>query len=139
MPDLSISAAQELFNALPHAKALGMRFVSSTKGEVTMELPYDERFIGDPATGVIHGGAVFALLDTCSGAAVYAHPDHKGVTATIDLRVDYMRPAAPGQTIRATATCYNMTRTVAFVRAVATDTRDDKPVAMASGTFVTGV
>jgi uncharacterized protein (TIGR00369 family) len=139
MPDLSISAAQELFNALPHAKALGMRFVSSAKGEVTMELPYDERFIGDPATGVIHGGAVFALLDTCSGAAVYAHPDHKGVTATIDLRVDYMRPAAPGQTIRATATCYNMTRTVAFVRAVATDTRDDKPVAMASGTFVTGV
>jgi uncharacterized protein (TIGR00369 family) len=139
MPDLSISAAQELFNALPHAKALGMRFVSSAKGEVTMELPYDERFIGDPATGVIHGGAVFALLDTCSGAAVYAHPDHKGVTATIDLRVDYMRPAAPGQTIRATATCYNMTRTVAFVRAVATDVRDDKPVAMASGTFVTGV
>jgi uncharacterized protein (TIGR00369 family) len=139
MPDLSISAAQELFNALPHAKALGMRFVSSAKGEVTMELPYDERFIGDPATGVIHGGAVFALLDTCSGAAVYAHPDHKGVTATIDLRVDYMRPAAPGQIIRATATCYNMTRTVAFVRAVATDTRDDKPVAMASGTFVTGV
>ena len=140
MTEASKDAAQALINALPHAKALGMRFISSSEGEVTMEMPYDPRFIGDPATGVIHGGAVYALLDTCSGAAVFAHPDHKGATATIDLRVDYMRPAAPGQSIRATATCYNMTRTVAFVRAIATDnTRDDKPVAMASGTFVTGI
>lgn len=133
-----IENAQRFVDVVPHSRALGMQVIAAGEGQVTMEMAYDERFIGDPATGVIHGGAVFALLDTCSGASVFAHPDHKGSTATIDLRVDYMRPATPGQSIRATATCYNITRTVAFVRAVATDDRDDKPVATAAGTFVTG-
>jgi len=138
MSATTIETAQQFIGAIPHSKALGMQIISANQGEVTMHMPYDEKFIGDPATRVIHGGAVFALLDTCCGAAVLTHPAALGSTATIDLRVDYMRPANPDQVITATATCYNITRTVAFVRAVAMDERADKPVAMASGTFVNG-
>ena len=134
----SVAWAQQFINSIPHSRALGMQIVSATPGQVTMSMPYDERFVGDPATGVIHGGAVFSLLDTCCGAAVMTHPDASQATATIDLRVDYMRPATPGQVITAEAVCYNMTRTVAFVRAVAMDERRERPVAMASGTFVAG-
>lgn len=124
--------------AIPHAKDLGIWIESIGEGVVEMHMKYQEKLIGDPATGVIHGGAVFSLLDTCCGAAVISHPEQKGLTATIDLRVDYMRPATPGETIRAKATCYNVTKSVAFVRAVALDANDQKPVATATGAFVAG-
>lgn len=130
--------AQHFMEALPHAQALGISFQNIGSGTAEMQMQYDKKLIGDPQTGVIHGGAVFALLDSCCGAAVLSHPKQRGLTATIDLRVDYMRPATPGQTIWARAQCYNMTRSVAFVSAVALDDNEDKPVATAAGAFVTG-
>ncbi|MEM7731870.1 MAG: PaaI family thioesterase, partial [Pseudomonadota bacterium] len=95
-----LSAAEQFISSLPHAQALGMRVVSVGPGTAELAMGYDPKFVGDPESGVIHGGAVSALMDTCCGAATMAHPDVSGVTATIDLRIDYMRPATPGQCIR---------------------------------------
>ncbi|MCM2563883.1 PaaI family thioesterase [Lutimaribacter sp. EGI FJ00015] len=130
-----VKTARQFTEAIPHAKALGMKFTDIGSGTAEMRMPYDERFIGDPETRVIHGGAVYALLDTTCGAAVIAHPSNPGATATIGLRIDYMRAATPGQAIRTRATCYHLTRTVAFVRAEALDDDDTNPVATATGTF----
>lgn len=127
--------AQQFIDALPFARALSMRLDGVEDGRVLMSMPYDPRLVGDPATGVLHGGVVFALLDTASGLAATLHPASGGGTATIDLRVDHMRPATPGQRIRAEAFCYNMTRSVAFIRAVATDDDASRPVATANGAF----
>ncbi len=127
--------ARQFMEALPHARALGMRFTRLENGHAAIEMEYNTRFIGDPETGVIHGGAVSALMDTCCGAAAMSHPASPGGTATIDLRIDYMRPATPGQTIRAEAECYHITRSVAFVRARAMDDDTARPVATATGTF----
>ena len=135
MKDKHAGATRQFIDALPHCRALGMRLVALGDGVAEIEMPYDERFVGDPRTGVIHGGAVSALMDTSGGAAVMSHPDTPSVTATLDLRIDYMRPATPGQVIRARAECYHITRSVAFVRAQAFDEDGSRPVASATGAF----
>jgi len=129
------NAARQFIELIPHSRDLGMELTEIGDGEAVIVMPYDPRLIGDPETGVISGGAVSAVMDTCCGAAVMSHPANKGGTATLDLRIDYMRAATPGQTITARAICYHVTRSVAFVRATATDDDADNPVASATGAF----
>ncbi|MBV0911359.1 PaaI family thioesterase [Anianabacter salinae] len=135
MTDRKADFGETFIAALPLGKALGMEMVEIGDGMAAIRMPYHADLIGDPDTGVIHGGAVSALMDTCGGAAVMTHPDNPGGTATIDLRIDYMRAATPGQSITARAECYHMTRSVAFVRAQAFDEDETRPVAAATGTF----
>jgi uncharacterized protein (TIGR00369 family) len=131
----SDKVARQFIEALPHSRALGMVLEKMEDGVAVVSMPYDERFIGDPVTKVIHGGAVSALMDTASGASVMCHPSGSVATATLDLRIDYMRPATPGQRITARAECYHVTRTVAFVRVTTTDDDASRPVAAATGAF----
>jgi uncharacterized protein (TIGR00369 family) len=135
LTDKTFKIASQFIEALPHARALGMKLTLIEPGVVEITMPYSEHLIGDPETGVIHGGAVSALMDTCGGAAVMCHPEASLGTATIDLRIDYMRSAVPGQAITARAECYHVTRSVAFVRAAAMDDDRDNPVAAATGAF----
>lgn len=127
--------SQQLVDALPFSKALGLRLISAKDGLAVLEMPYDPQLIGDPQSGVIHGGAVSALLDTCCGVSVMCHPKGTIMTATLDLRIDYMRPATPGERIIARAECYHVTRSVAFVRAHALDEDAARPVASAAAAF----
>ena len=129
------SIARQFIEMIPHARALGMRLDRLTAEGAEISLPWREDLVGDPRSGVIHGGVISALMDTCCGAAVMAHPTGARSTATIDLRIDYMRSAVPGQLIRARASCYHVTRSVAFLRAVAMDDDDARPVASATGAF----
>ena len=127
--------ARQFIQAIPHAEALGLSLDNIGHGEAEISMPYNPDLVGDPRTGVIHGGAVSALMDTCCGAAVMSHPSSPGGTATIDLRIDYMRAATPGAPLVARAECHHITRNVAFMRAVASNPGEDAPVAMATGTF----
>ena len=128
-------AAHQFISALPHCRALSMRVDSVSEGVAVISMPWSPELVGDPATGVIHGGAVSALMDTCGGAAVLCHPTAPLSTATMDLRIDYMRAAQKGQRITARATCHHVTRSVAFVRAEAFDEDGEGPVAVANGAF----
>lgn len=130
-----LKRARQFIEAIPHSRDLGMVLTEMGNGVAVITMPYDERLIGDPDTGVISGGAVSALMDTCCGAAVMSHPSNDGGTATIDLRIDYMRAATPGQSITTRAHCYHITRSVAFVRATAMDEDTENPVATATGAF----
>ena len=127
---------QALIQGSPQAHALGLELVSVEHAEATLRLPYREDLIGDPDTGVIAGGAVTTLLDHTLGQAVWASLPEYAPIATLDLRIDYMRPAEPGLAITAHAHCYKLTRTVAFVRATAYDGDPSDPVATAQAAFM---
>ena len=133
---LTADEAGELLTGLPHSAAMGMRLMSTGDGEAVLRLPYSEELVGDTATGVLGGGAVTALLDTCCGTAVFAAKSGIVSTATLDLRIDYMRPATPGRDVYAHAECYRVTRSIAFVRALAWTEKREKPVATAAASFI---
>ena len=50
--------ARQFIDAIPHSRALGMELTEIGDGRAEIVMPYDLRFVGDPDTGVIHGGAV---------------------------------------------------------------------------------
>jgi uncharacterized protein (TIGR00369 family) len=91
-----MTAARQFIDAIPHSRRLGMQLEELGDGRAIISMPYDSALIGDPVTKVIHGGAVSALMDTAGGAAVVAHPLAGLGTATLDLRIDYMRPCDAG-------------------------------------------
>ncbi len=119
----------------PQALALGIELVS-LEPQVVLKIPYREDLIGDPETGVIAGGVVTTLLDTTCGWATAVALTELTTIATLDLRIDYMRPAEPGKAIFATADCYKLTRSVAFLRALAYDDDPSDPVAAAQAAFM---
>ena len=123
-------------SGVPHNVALGLEMVELFADGVTIRLPYHPQLVGNPETGVLHGGAVTSLLDATCGAAVFARLMKAIRIATLDLRIDYLRPATPPQDVLARATCYRLARQVAFVRAVAYHDDMDRPIASAASTFM---
>ncbi|MGF1445478.1 MAG: PaaI family thioesterase [Pikeienuella sp.] len=126
----------KLIEGLPHAREIGLRLHSAAAGIAVLSVPYDPRLVGDPATGVLHGGVVTTVLDTACGIAVMASEPQLVATATLDLRIDYMRPATCDRAVWARAECYRLTRSIAFARAVAYHDTPETPVASAAGAFI---
>ena len=116
----------------------GLRIDRTAPGEVWSILPYRPVFVGDTATGVLHGGVVTAMLDESCGAAVYLALDGTRAIATLDLRIDYQKPATPSQALKAHSVCTRVTRSIAFVRATAYQDSEDTPVATATACFMIG-
>ncbi len=129
--------AERMAGGTPQSQALGFQFVSVTRGKGSMRVPWREDLVGDPDTQVIAGGVVTSLLDhTCGLAMAAAAGTEPFSTATLDLRIDYMRPAAPRAGVIAEAHCYKLTRTIGFVRAEAWDVDRSDLVATAQAAFV---
>jgi acyl-coenzyme A thioesterase PaaI-like protein len=111
----------------PYAKALGMKYVSSSPGHGEILLPWREDLVGQGGSDILAPGVLTALIDHVCGLAIMA---------TFDLRIDHMRPAAPRGSITAAANCYKSTRNIAFLRAEAWDVSRDDLVATAQAAFI---
>ena len=123
---------------VPHNRALGVELLGLEEGEARGKLPWAEHLVGNPETGVIHGGVITSLLDAICGAAVFQALPEPLPIATLDLRIDYMKPATPRSEVLAVARVTKVTRNVAFVRATAYHEKEDDPIATATATFMLG-
>ncbi|HEX6959176.1 MAG TPA: PaaI family thioesterase [Ferrovibrio sp.] len=124
---------------IPHCGALGIKVVKISREATTLALPYNPDLVGDPTTGILHGGAVTSLIDTVCGMAVFAALQRLQAVATLDLRIDYLKPASAQKELYATAECYKLTRHIAFARARAFHPEaPDDLVATCVGAFMIG-
>ena len=122
--------------ASPHMRELGIKFVSVERGIAIGMVAYRRELVGDPITGILHGGLVTTLLDSVGGAAVFSMLSVPAPIATLDLRIDYLRPSTPEAPLYARVECYKLTRNVAFTRGTAYNNDAGDPVASMAATFM---
>lgn len=126
------------FSHTPMGQLIGLQYLAFGEAHVGTGLAYNDKFIGNAHSGVLHGGVLTAMIDETAGGAVVAATKAAFSLATVDLRVDYMRPAEPGKAIFCLAHCYRLTRRIAFVRAEVFH-QPDRSIAVGTGTFMLGV
>lgn len=121
---------------LGHSGWLGHRFHAGGDDWIELAMDWREDLVGDPETGVLASGPIIALMDNAAGSSVWLRRGVMGSQVTIDLRVDYMRPARPHATIIARCECYRLTRQVAFIRGIGHDGDAADPLCHVTGTFM---
>jgi uncharacterized protein (TIGR00369 family) len=119
-----------------HGGAIGIAYRDHGEDWAELSLPYDERLVGMPESGIIASGPIISLMDMATSLAIWIRLGRFRHQATLDLRVDYLRPARPGHTIVGRGICYGVTKSVGFVRGLAHDGDAADPVANVTGTFM---
>jgi uncharacterized protein (TIGR00369 family) len=134
----NIAGIIEAFERVPHCKELGIAVVELHHGHGLMYVRYDKKLVGNPYTGALHGGVITTLMDTIGAVVVMASVPASTPLATLDLRIDYLRPAAAERDIFASAECYKVTANVAFVRGLAYQETFRDPLAHCASTYMLG-
>lgn len=76
------------------------------------------------------------MMDMAALYAIWLKSGKFQPQATLDLRIDYLRPAEPGKDVFGRGECYHLTRSIAFVRGQAHDGNPDRPIAHVAGTYM---
>jgi uncharacterized protein (TIGR00369 family) len=123
---------------IPHARECAMAIERLDETGAVVAMPYRHEWLGDTDRGLIHTGIITTLVDTVCGLAALAAAKRFESIATLDLRMDFLRPAVPDLPLRAHAECYRLTRSISFVRARAWQGNEAEPVAVSQSTFMRG-
>ena len=121
-PDAGFDLPQflKLAGSVGHGKALGYTFHDEGEGWIEMCLRPKAELVGVEEGGILASGAIVGLLDACGGAAVWQKLGGFRTIVTVDMRLDYLRPATIDDgTIVARCECYKLTKKIAFVRGTA--------------------
>lgn len=128
--------AEAFIAGIPYAVASDMRVTELGEGRASLLLPARATWTGDAERKLIHTGCLSVLADTACGLAVGTALEALEPFATLDLRMDYLRPPIAETDLVCKAECHRVSRSVAFVRGELFQPGQDEPVAMVNATFM---
>lgn len=114
----------------PWAMLFGSRPVEAEAGTATLEMPVTGWVTS--GAGTMYGGAIGLFADAAMLTSVYTTLPPDTATATLDLKVHYLRPALPGSVLRARADVVHKGKTMAVVHCRLTND-EGKVVAVTQG------
>lgn len=126
----------QLLSGIGHNTLLGQRYRAHGPDWVELAMPWDERLVGDEASGALASGPIIALMDNTAGTSVWLRRGERLPQVTVDLRIDYLRPSRRGETLISRCECYGLSGSIAFVRGIAYETSPDDLVCQVAGTFM---
>jgi len=125
----------ERIRRAPYHQWLGLSVVDAKEGEIVIEMPWRPELVVNPDAGYMHGGILATVVDLVADWALVTRLGRP--FPTVDLRVDYHRPAMQG-TLRATGRIVRLGSTFSTCEASVHDA-DGKLLASGRGTYSTSL
>lgn len=132
----AVTTAWQFTEQVPHGRDLGMQVVSVNGNQVCMRLTPQPWMFAEEDTKEICTSVLYSLADSAGGLAVFAGALELMPIATLDLRMDYLRPAIGDRALLAVATCRHLTDEVAFIHCDILSESDSALLATANATFM---
>ena len=96
------------------AELVGFEVFPEADGTGTGQLTVSERHLNP--NGVVHGGALFTLVDTAMGASLMQRLDEGEICATLQISMNFLRPVVSGGVVECEARVVHKGRRFANVR-----------------------
>lgn len=119
-----------------HSSALGLKYRGHGDDWAELIMPWRADLVGDISMQTMATGAITGLLDMAAGMSVWTRLGAFRPQATLDIRIDYLRPAKAKADMFGRVECYRTTRQIAFVRGIAHDGDPDDAVAHMAACFM---
>jgi uncharacterized protein (TIGR00369 family) len=113
---MSISTILDRFPTPPCATLLGLDILETDRENGRVKIAFTAKPEFCNASGNVQGGFLAAMLDDCMGPAILIATDAKMFPSTIDLNVQFLAPAKPGQLI-GIGRVVKIGKTIGFVEA----------------------
>lgn len=97
---------------------IGGSLVEVAAGKLVLEADMTAQAHGFPTSRgpIVHGGAIATLADEALASVAFTQAEEGQTTVTVDLKVDFLRPAVPGRLV-ARASVRQRTKRLAFCEA----------------------
>lgn len=132
-----VALARFFCERVPHSRDLGMAIVPTEGPQARMRLLPQPHLLDDNGVSVA-SSVLYSLADSAAGLAVFAATRTLTPIATLDLRMNYLRPAPADHALVVDAKCEAVTDDVAFVRCLVHSEGSPEPVAAGDATFMRG-